>query len=60
MIFLPVIFFLLAAATVVIGMFGVTTISLQAIQITAVAFIVLGVISYAVRAKSEKKNRLQH
>lgn len=60
MIFLPVIFFLLAAATVVIGMFGVTTISLQAIQITAVAFIVLGVISYATRVNAEKKNRLQH
>ncbi|MDD4976864.1 MAG: hypothetical protein PHY93_21095 [Bacteriovorax sp.] len=58
MIFLPIMLFILAAVAFLIGTFGVAAISIQAIQILAVVFLILGAISYIVKSSRERKRRI--
>lgn len=58
MVFAAVIFFVLAAFTVIIGTFISTGVSIELVQILAVLLLLAGVISYLGNIRIERKKRL--
>lgn len=58
MVFAAVVFFVLAAFTVIIGTFISTGVSIELVQILAVVLLVAGIISYLGNIRIERKKRL--
>lgn len=60
MIFVAIIFFILAVLSVLLGALGITVVSIEAYKIFSVGFLVLGVLSYAVNLTIDRRHRMHH